>query len=460
MIIPRLLIASGCAPAPGGPPRDPATRVGCGVSGIGSWLAVLPSRLGHLLAQWWPWLAAGVLLAVLVVLAGRAAHRAAWRRAVDRGYWVELTPTRTPDPRQAAQVWRLLGVLARHAASGRHLTAPPLAFEMYARGGRMVAGLWLPGSVPWPAVAAEVSRAWPDARAQRRVPPRVVRDGWPVAGYRLAAGSDTAPLTDDTRPATRGAGGGGDPLRPVLVGLGRPGGAAALQVLVRPAPRRRLAALRHAARYPTTARPPTRRRMLDGAAAVALGTVRLLLDLVGDLISTGHSTNPGSPHGGNQPRPPADPLAAKAMRDAAEKLADAPHLLATVRVVAARPDSRSAVAAARSIADGFIVVSRVLTPVRIRRAGTRLADRRARRGDWLLCTASELDALAHLPTDPARYGFATAAVHRPHPVTAPRATPERRTSHGPGWTPTGWTHPTPPRSATPPAPTGSTRRRG
>jgi hypothetical protein len=53
------------------------------------------------------------------------------------------------------------------------------------------------------------------------------------------------------------------------------------------------------------------------------------------------------------------------MRRAAEKLAAGPHVLATIRTGAARPDRASAAAAARSVAGGFATVARHLRPVRM-----------------------------------------------------------------------------------------------
>jgi hypothetical protein len=213
---------------------------------------------------------------------------------------------------RAGHVWRLLAGLARRAGAGRRVIRPPLAFEVYASGGRLVAGLWVPGWVPWRAVAAEVGRAWPGAAVERRDPPQLPA-GWPVAGFRLrAVRSDTGPLTDDvllpSKP-TAGPGSDGDPLEPVLSALGSPDGPALLQVLVRPAPARLIRALRHAARHPVT-----RPRGGTRPAAVPVAAVRLLLDALTELLSTGRPT--ATPRGGLDRRP-ADPLAATAMREAA-----------------------------------------------------------------------------------------------------------------------------------------------
>ena len=439
-----LVTADGCPTRAADRGTDPVTRLGCTVSGAGDWLTGAPGRLAHWAALWWPCLLAGALVVLVLVLAARHGHRRAWRRAVRRGYWVQLTPPRVLDPVQAGNVWRLLAGLARRARTGYRVARPPLAFEVYASGGQLIAGLWLPRWVPLAVVLDEAARAWPGVRAERRTPPVVAGSPeWRVAGYRLAAtGSDLVPLTDDPRPAGRGLRGAadGDPLRPVLAALARPDGPAVLQVLARPATGKRLAALGHAARYGPTVRKPAGRRLADGFAAVVFGAARLLLDLITELISSGPPRSTRS-SGGAEVRRPAGLLATRAMRDAAGKLADGPHLLATVRVGVARSDTGFAVTAARSLADGFATASRRLRPVRLRRASVRLADRWAGRGDWLLCTAAELGVLAHLPADPARYGFDTAALTRTPPPTARRARPEHESERGPGWTRRGWTDP-------------------
>jgi hypothetical protein len=381
----------------------------------------------------WPWLLAVAVAVMALVTAAWVAYRVAWRRAVAGGYWVQVTPPRVVDTARAGHVWRLLAGLARRAGAGRRVVRPPLAFEVYAAGGRLVAGLWLPGWVPWRAVVAEVGRAWPGAAVERRDPPGLPAS-WPVAGFGLrAVRSDTGPLTDDVRLPSKpaaGLGSDGDPLEPVLSALGSPDGPALLQVLVRPAPARAIRALRHAARHPVT-----RPRGGSGPAAVALAAVRLLLDAVTELLSTGRpATGRGELH-----RPAADPLAAAVMREAAGKLDARPHLVAAIRVGAGRSRRSIAVSDAEAITGGYVYASGVLMPVRIRRAAVVLGERRVRRQEWLLCTAAELGVLAHLPLDPARHAFDTAALQRRPPATARRAAPERVTGRAPGWADTGWT---------------------
>jgi hypothetical protein len=321
-----------------------------------------------------------------------------------------------------------------------------LAFEVYSLdGGRLDVGLWLPGWVPLAEVVKVAGRAWPGVRVEPATPPRITTaDGERVAGCRLAVtGSDLEPLTDPPHPAARGRGAWRDDdlLASVLDGLSGAAGPAVLQVLVRPATGKRLAALGHAARYGVTPRKSGRTRVVDGVSAVLTGGARLVLDVITDLLTPGPSTlNTGRAHH-TTPDRRSDPVATRAIHDAGIKLADRPHLLATVRVAATGADSGEAGAAARSTAEAFITVSRVLQPVRLRQSATRVPDRWASRGDWMLCTATELDALAHIPSDPARYGFDTAALTRTPPTRAQRARPEHGTERGPGWTRRGWTNP-------------------
>jgi len=106
MMINPHVFAAGCPTEATGDNTDPATRIACTPAELGEWFTHLPGRLAHLAVVWWPWLLAGALLVLVLVLAARAGHRRLWRRAVARGYWVQLTPPRTVNPAQAGQVWR------------------------------------------------------------------------------------------------------------------------------------------------------------------------------------------------------------------------------------------------------------------------------------------------------------------------------------------------------------------
>jgi hypothetical protein len=417
-----------CGAAPGTRP-SPAVRAVCSLGSFGGWVSHLPERLAHLAQQYaWPGGTATVLVLLALAAAWRAARLAALRRAVAGGWQARVIPPRVLDPSQASQVWDLLAALAQRAAHGWRFASAPVAFEIRAHQGGLAAGLWLPAHVPVPAVADIAAQAWPGARVEAAgLPGTATGLGAVVAGYRLAASVPEARWL--VRPelltrSRRGAGAGGEgaePLRSVLSGLASAGVPAVLQVLVRPAPGRRIAALRYAARHGgTPARSP------------ALGWVRGVLDLV----QPGPARAPAA--GGSRA---ADPVAAAAARQAAEKTAARPELLAAIRVGASGPRRPAAAGAARQIADGYVLASRYLHPVRLRRAAAVLSGRRATRGEWLLMSAAELGVLAHLPADPARYRFTTAALHRLHPHTAYLADPEPPAAGISGWTRRGGTGP-------------------
>jgi len=453
-----VLAEPGCPEPPGDVERSSAERAVCGIGDLGSWVTDLPTRVWHAASSGWPWLLTAVLVVLVFTLAVRVAHRAAWWRAVAGGYWMRVIPPRQVDPAHAEDGWRLLAGLARLARKGWWRPAnPPLAFEIHHDGdGRLTAGVWLPGWVPPEAVTDELARVWPGAVLDRTDPPtlpeRGHHGGSRVAGARLRADRpDSGFLVDDPRMSTTSARGvfGGDRLRAVFDALGKPDGPALLQVLVRPAPAGRLAALDRASRYPAKPGRKPAAVVLDGVTALLSGAVRLLLDAITELVSTGRPTASHHRHssGGDGSRRP-DPVQAKAMRQAAEKLANGPHVIATVRLGVSRSDRGFARAAARSIGYGFRTVARHLFPVRMRRAAVLLEQRRATAGEWLLLSTAELAVLAHLPGDPAGQGFEVTALHRPWPRGASRADPEPPTRDGSGWTGAGWTAEADPDDAT------------
>ena len=410
---------------------------------IGRWVTDVPGlarRLGHLVvALWWPWLPLAVLLVLAGAVAVRVAYRAAWRRAVAGGYWLAITPPRTVDAARFAKLWPTLRPLAVAAGGGRRrLIGPPLAFELHHDGEALRAGLWLPGWVSVDDAAGAVGRAWPGAAVARITPPTV--DGGVVAGVRLAPDAwhpDTGWLVNDIRPrAGARRGGGDDPdLAGVFTSLGLADGPALLQALVRPATGRRLAHLFNAGRRPVE---PRRR---GGATIEVLLWVlnlapRLLLGVLEFLTTKGTSSSSSA----RRPQPP-DATQQAAMAEARTKRATGPHLLITIRAGAAAGRRRDARQTAEAVAYGYAETSRALHPVRLSGPAAMLRERRARRGDWLLVTASELGVLAHLPPDPALYGLHTAALHRTPPTGTPRADPERRGPNRAGWNRGEWTRP-------------------
>jgi hypothetical protein len=414
---------------------------------FGQWITHLPAHAVKLWraagALWWPWAPLLALAVLLGAIAVRLALRRWWRRVTAGGYWVAITPPRTVDAVRWGLAWRHLAGLSARARGGRwQLVRPPLAFEVYADGrGGLVAGLWLPGWVPLSAVAGEVGRAWPGATVHRTDPPSVDGAG-AVAGVRLAADSyhpETGWLVDDPRPRTAARRGvGADPdLGAVFAELGDPGTDRVrllLQVLVRPAPGRRVRRLAAAGRQPVDAKPGGWRRGGDGLLWLLQTAGRAVLSLVEVFISAGSSSSRSRSSSAGRQAP--DAVDREAMAEARAKHNDRPHLLAAIRVGASGARRRQARNAAGFVAGGYGEASRWLRPVRLRGAQVALTLRRARRGEWLLLSANELGVLAHLPPDPALYRFDTAALHRPFPGGARRADPET------GWTRHGWTTPT------------------
>lgn len=425
-------------PGRAGSPLDWPARIGDWVTNLPAHLAGLWHAAGPL---WWPWVPLLVLAVVLGTIAVRLVLWVLWRRVAAGGYWVAITPPRHVDAARWALVWRRLGDLAWRARGGRwRLVRPPLAFEVWTDGGGLRAGLWLPGWVPLRVVAADLARVWPGASVEQTAPP--VMDGpGAVAGVRLAAGSyhpETGWLVDDPRPRTGSRRGvGADPdLGTLFSALADPGaervGRLLLQVLVRPAPGRRVGRLAAAARHPVEARRGGMARGGDALLWLLQAGVRALLSVVEELfMSSGSSSSrSGSRAAGHQA---PDAMQREAMAEARAKHNDRPHLLATVRVGAVGGRRGLARQAARSVAAGYGEASRWLHPVRLRRPAAVLSSRRAGRGEWLLLSASELGVLAHLPPDPALYRFDTAALRRAQPGGARRADPES------GWTRRGWT---------------------
>lgn len=406
---------------------------------LGRWGSDLPAGLLWLIhaaeTRWWPWAPLFLLAILLGTVTVRVAMAVAWQRIAAGGVWVQVTPPRLVDAGDWAMVWRRLRRLSVRARGGWwRLVRPPLAFEVYGDCGRLIAGLWLPGWVPYRQVADEVARAWPGAIVQPGHPP-LLRGR--VAGYRLAASTwrpETGWLIDEPRAGHAASRSGVDPvLGRLLAALGEPGGPAALQVLIRPAPGKRIGRLRSATMRPAQA--PRTGVRLGGDMVMWLLSVPIRVLMAGLNFATG--TNTGTGRGAGRVVP--DPVQAEAMRDAQAKLGDPPHLLVAVRVAACRGMRWEARETSQAVAAGFGEASAWLRPVRLRRPAAVLPARRASGREWLLMTATELGVLAHLPPDPARYGFDTAALHRPHPAGVRRAVPESTTRTGAGWTRTRWT---------------------
>ncbi|MGH3519382.1 MAG: hypothetical protein ACRDQ7_18590, partial [Haloechinothrix sp.] len=129
-------------------PQDTgAGRWLCRLQRLGETAEALPGTVADFVSRWWwPWLPVAVVVAVAGYVMLGAAHRAVWRRAAGSGFWVRVVPPRAVDADQSGNVWRLLaGVVRRAAGPWWWPLRLPVAFEIHAAGGRLVAGLWVPG---------------------------------------------------------------------------------------------------------------------------------------------------------------------------------------------------------------------------------------------------------------------------------------------------------------------------
>jgi hypothetical protein len=446
--VPAALPARPPTPAPSGT-GGPTPGLPGWLDAYNRWVQSLPAHAvwlwHHAAALWWPWTPLAVLLLAAGTIAARTAQAAVWRRVAAGGYWVAITPPRAVEAADWDAVWRRLRLLAQRARGGRwRLIRPPLAFEIHTADGRLTAGLWLPAWVPYPDAADEITRAWPGATVQLAQPPTLNTDGTDgtdrdraaVVGYRLAASTwhpDTGWLVAQTNPPTVPRIGTDPYLGRLLAALGEPGGPALLQVLVRPATRRRLAHLRKATDRPVQPARSFARWVLEAGLGLLSRVPRLLFAVWDFWTTTGTRASRT-----RNPDPP-DRVETVGMREATAKLHRPPHLLVSIRIGAVRKRRRDAREAAQAIAAGYGDASAWLHTVRLPGAAGLLARRRARDGHWLLLTATELGVLAHLPPDPGRYRFDTTALHRPLPRDVRQADPEQRTDRDPGWTRRGWT---------------------
>lgn len=434
LIVAAVLLAAAAKPSPKPSPLpSPAPE---------SWTDHPPDPVGWvfgLVAAGWAWahahrglLAAAVALAVAVVVVVRVERARWWLAAVRSGTWLEVVPPRQTRIGQSAAAWKLLASLATRARSGLRVAKPPLAMEVHADAGRLALTVWVPPWVTPAAVAKQVRLAWPGALTRPFTAP-VAEHGWHAAGFELLpTRSDLGPLVDDTRlgPDTAGD---GDPLRAVFEALRSEGGPNVLQVLVRPAPGRRVRQLSAAARRPVKPRRGASSVTADAVVRAVFGLVTFVLDMLTD------SRTPAAGTAKSTPTPP-DALQRAEMRHAGEKLAAGPHLLVAIRTLSIRPGRAYARAEARTTAHGYVVAAK-LRPRPLRRAAWAVARRRAARGQWLLASAHELAALLHFPTDPARHGFDVAARTRPSPRDAAKPAPEQPTAHTSGWTHSRWSAP-------------------
>jgi hypothetical protein len=359
---------------------DPLRTVGGWVTHV--WRLALPAA-----SRWGP-----LLLLVVLAVAAAWAGLTRWQlRRLQRGArLVEILPPPEVDPGGAIALWRNLhGLLLQRRVLLGH---PHVGFEYRWHAERLQLCLWVPAMVSPHLVARAVEAAWPGARTRTiDAPQSPVPDGVTVRGGTLRlAGPGWYPLRTDHDH---------DPLRAVLGAAGhrRAGDAVVVQVLARPAARRRLARCHAAARA-----------LRRGQAPGAVG--RLL-----DLVTPGGRRTPAA-YGHDSDRPAQ-------IRAILDKATGGPAWAGVVRyAVATSGGGRSARRRARGRAHGIVAAFAVyagrnrLARRRLWRPARTLQARPLGRSD-LLSTA-ELAALAHLPWDLGVPGLARAGAKAVPPAPA------------------------------------------
>ncbi len=323
----------------------------------------------------WPFALALVALLLAYTSIGLTT-RARWAR---RGRWVAIASPAEPDPGGGLALWRMLAPLlaGRRTLAGRR---PPVAFEWHtdARGLRI--GLWVSRTASAAGVAQAVEAAWPGSRASIATPPQLPVGSRAAGGQAYLARPDWLPLGEESTT--------GDPIRGLLATLVgcTAGDMALVQVLARPAAGRRVSRARRAARAIRRGQPVT--------------TVGRALDV----LARQPAATGGSAY--------SDPVALADVREITAKIGAAPHFEVAVRYAVSGPAGREGRRRRRarlrqiSAALGLYTGRNHLVGRRLARPADVLARRRLRRG--FLASAPELAALAHLPSEPARYGLPAA----------------------------------------------------
>ncbi len=323
-----------------------------------------------------------VVVAFLVV--GRLVLAVTRRQRSAGAHLVTVAPGPDVEPAGAEALWNgLHGVLRRSGLAGLVSGRPHVAFEVGVEAGRLRFGMWVPAAVPASRVARVLEAAWPGAVTEvlDAAAPLPGGEGIAAGELRLAQPEWFSLRVD--HPA--------DPYRLLLAalsGLG-PDDAGVVQVLARPAARRRYARCR--------------------TAAVALRTGRSrsrLVRFVDFWMTKGVPQRPGLS---------ADPTRASDVRAITEKAASL-CFEATLRYGVVG-QARGHGARQRLRAEGQGIVGALamfdgrnrLTRRRLTRPWRTLCARRLGRGD--LYTVAELAALAHLPTDRTVAGLSRAGAH-------------------------------------------------
>ncbi|GAA1990379.1 type IV secretory system conjugative DNA transfer family protein [Catenulispora subtropica] len=266
-----------------------------------------------------------------------------------------------------------------------------LAFELIWNRDGLDLGIWVPATLSASAVAAAVEAAWPGAHAQ--VTGSVPRPAAAAGGRLCLARPAYLPLKVKHE---------SDPLRPLLRAAGslRDGECAAVQVLARPAARRRVRHLQ---------------QRLDRFRA---RTVREL----GPITPLGAFLDEWAPSPSPRGSQRSDPAHAAALRAAVTKTIG-PLWLVEIRYgVGTEPTNaaaqRRSLGVAESLASAFGVHTERnwWTRRRLPKPGLALASRRMGRGDLL--TVAELAAVAHLPLDPGAVGVTRAGARSVAPPPA------------------------------------------
>ncbi len=330
-------------------------------------------------------MAVSALLAVVaLIVVARLVLAITRRQQAGGGHVVIVAPGPEVEPAGAEALWNgLHGVLRRSGLAGMVSGRPHVAFEAGFSAGRLRFGLWVPAGVSAGRVARVVEAAWPGAVTEVLPAESPLPGGAEIVGGELRlAGPEWFSLRVD-QPA--------DPYRLLLAalsGLGA-GEAGVVQVLARPAKRRRYARCRKAAVSLRTGRPRSK-------------LVRFI-----DFWMT-----KGVPHTSGVS---ADPTRAADVRAITEKAAslcfEGSVRYGIVTPTGAHGARQALKAEAHGIVGAFAMFDgrNHLTRRRLTRAWRTLCTRRFGQGDLYL--VGELAALAHLPIDRSVVGLSRAGAH-------------------------------------------------
>ncbi|MFF0144441.1 hypothetical protein [Amycolatopsis sulphurea] len=369
-------------------------------------MAWVSHTLWSLLQAWWPLL---VVAAALALVAGAVlvrVVRARRAREMAGARFFEITPPHRLPAEGAVPLWRLLAAtLAERPSRTR------VALELWADdvGGRIRAGLWVPGGAPARAIARAVTQAWPGCGLAETAPPELPR-GAVGATELVPREGPWAPLVDHQHRPERGPVAVEDePLRAVLESLADIAAKslfASVQVVVSPA--------RGTGRR---GRGAAGRRGLGGWVGRGLRVLLrgLLNSVEGALSSSSRSSSAGSRGASSRTAAEPDPVVVARQRAAEAKRKAGPHLRATVRlVVAGTRKAGPARRATRELAGVLAALAtdeHVTARLRVRRAVGKVDCYEHGRG--LIASTRELAALWHLPHEPGSHGL-------PHPEVPQR----------------------------------------